>query len=396
MQSFRVRCTSCRPLGHRRRSSWDRSCSLRPSRTCPGLWGSRALQQTSLQSWRQVRSFSTCPSVCRTSTHCSQRRLGRNCEWGHKRRDRWPKTLWSRSRQRWRSCESCTGTRWGSPPSEGSETSCAWCRALWPARCECRHLRIWNSWFRKSLNESEDLRKQELTGSVEVWDSSPPQSGRTCSWGRCCAAASPPCALALAPACPWRRPWWCRWGGGWRWIELEEKCSRPTVGKGGWEATKPTTRKGGVSSGLLQTANTPPGRWERSFCDPFPVLCVEITGKIHVPRIVWSRIITKSFTIHCLLHCTGLMRNIKARIYHFMLLLKQAHFCILFSVTCFLLRLTMSTNGPFMSGNFVVFLWCQKYMAKVQYAWRRSYNTFMGCNMYKRWLWSTVAWYMMF
>ena len=33
-------------------------------------------------------------------------------------------------------------------------------------------------------------------------------------------------------------------------------------------------------------ANTPPGRWERSFCDPFPVLCVEITGKIHVPRIV--------------------------------------------------------------------------------------------------------------
>ena len=48
-----------------------------------------------------------------------------------------------------------------------------------------------------------------------------------------------------------------------------------------------------------------------------------------------------------------------------MLLLKQAHFCILFSVTCFLLRLTMSTNGPFMSGNFVVF-------CDVKSTWQKS------------------------
>ena len=38
-----------------------------------------------------------------------------------------------------------------------------------------------------------------------------------------------------------------------------------------------------------------------------------------------------------------------------MLLLKQPHFCILFCATCFLLRLTLSTNGPFMSGIFVFF-----------------------------------------
>ena len=46
------------------------------------------------------------------------------------------------------------------------------------------------------------------------------------------------------------------------------------------------------------------------------------------------------------------MRKIKARIFHFMLLLKQPHFCILFCAMCFPSRLTMSTNGPFMSGIF--------------------------------------------
>ena len=98
MQSFRVRCTSCRPPAHRRRSSWGLSCSPPPSPTCPGPSGNPALLQTFPRSWRQVRSFSAAPLVCHTSRRWSRRRLGRNYEWAHRRRGRLPKTLWSRSR----------------------------------------------------------------------------------------------------------------------------------------------------------------------------------------------------------------------------------------------------------------------------------------------------------
>ena len=41
-----------------------------------------------------------------------------------------------------------------------------------------------------------------LTGWGGEWGSWLPQSGRTCSWGRGCAGASPPCPSAWAGACP--------------------------------------------------------------------------------------------------------------------------------------------------------------------------------------------------